>query len=193
MTASTDPVAPAASTHDVELIVDGTPHRCRVETRDSLLDVVRGPCGATSVHAGCEQGACGACTVVLDGDLVRSCLVFAVQVDGAEVDTVASLAGDDGTLHPVQEAFARHHGLQCGYCTPAMVLAVVDLLATDPDPTEVQVRTALAGNLCRCTGYAGIVAAALDVAGATGTDRAPAGAVPPSEVAVGLTAAGAAP
>lgn len=165
MAAPPDPPIDAASGHLVTVTVDGARHRCPVEARDSLLDVLRRSCGATSVHAACEQGACGACTVVLDGDLVRSCLVLAVQADGSTVETVASLADDDGGLHPVQDAFARHHGLQCGYCTPAMVLAVVDLLATTPEPTEHQVRTALAGNLCRCTGYAGIVAAALDAAG----------------------------
>lgn len=183
MTTSSHPTTSASTTHDIDLTVDGTRHRCRVEARDSLLDVLRGPCGATSVHAACEQGACGACTVVVDGDLVRSCLVLGPQADGATVATVASLAGDDGTLHPVQEAFARHHGLQCGYCTPAMVLAVVDLLATTPDPTEHQVRTALAGNLCRCTGYTGIVAAALDAAGVT----------EPREVPVDLVTAGGIP
>lgn len=147
----------------VDVTVDGTVHEIDIEPRTTLLDALREQCGATSVHAGCEQGACGACTVLVDGAAVRSCLQLAVQADGVAVTTVAALGGPDD-LHPVQEAFRTHHGLQCGFCTPAMVLAAVDLLSTNPAPSEREVREALSGNLCRCTGYAGIVAAVLEVA-----------------------------
>ena len=147
----------------VSLTVDGQARELDVEPRLSLLDALRDQCGATSVHAGCEQGACGACTVLVDGAAVRSCLQLAVQADGADVTTVAAL-GTPADLHPVQDALRRHHGLQCGFCTPAMVLAAVDLLKTNPDPSEREVREAMSGNLCRCTGYGGIVAAVLDVA-----------------------------
>ena len=147
----------------ITITVDGRVIELDVEPRTSLLDALREGCGATSVHAGCEQGACGACTVLVEGGVARSCLLLAVQADGAEVTTVASL-GTPERLHPLQEAFRRHHGLQCGFCTPAMVLAAIDLLATNPTPTEHEVRDALSGNLCRCTGYGGIVDAVLEVA-----------------------------
>jgi aerobic-type carbon monoxide dehydrogenase small subunit (CoxS/CutS family) len=155
----------------VKLEVNATPVEAEVEPRETLLDLVRTHLRLTGAHAGCEAGACGACTVLLDGETVRSCLVLAVQCGGRAVTTVEAL-GTPGELHPVMDAFHRHHGLQCGFCTPAMVLAAVELLAEDPHPDEAAVREALAGNLCRCTGYAGIVDAVLaaaDTADASGS------------------------
>ena len=128
-----------------------------------LSDFLRQQLGLTGVHVGCEHGVCGACTVLLDGAPVRSCLMFAVQMSGAEITTIEGLVEGD-TLHPVQEAFRRNHGLQCGFCTPGMVLTSVDLLRRHPHPDTNTVREALSGNLCRCTGYEGIVAAVLDAA-----------------------------
>jgi len=148
---------------NVKLEVNGTAAEVAVEARETLLDVLREHLALTGVHAGCEQGACGACTVLLDGEPVRSCLVFAVQCEGERVATVESF-GSPGALHPMMESFRRHHGLQCGFCTPAMVLTAIALVAEKPQLTAEDVRLALAGNLCRCTGYAGIVDAVLDVA-----------------------------
>jgi aerobic carbon-monoxide dehydrogenase small subunit len=146
------------------LRVNGGEHRLDVEPRRLLADVLRDDLGLTGTHLGCEQGACGACTVLLDGGAVRSCLLFAVQAEGAEVTTVEGLARG-GALHPLQEAFRDHHALQCGFCTPGMLLAAVDLLARNPAPTAAEVREELSGNLCRCTGYGRIVDAVLDAAG----------------------------
>jgi aerobic carbon-monoxide dehydrogenase small subunit len=157
----------------VKLEVNARPVEVEVEPRETLLDLVRTHLGLTGAHAGCEAGACGACTVLLDGETVRSCLVLAVQCGGGTVTTVEAL-GTPGELHPVMEAFRRHHGLQCGFCTPAMVLTAVELLAEDPHPDEATVREALAGNLCRCTGYAGIVAAVLAAADAAAGPGEPA-------------------
>jgi aerobic carbon-monoxide dehydrogenase small subunit len=154
----------------VKLGVNDDAAEVEVEPRETLLDVLREQLRLTGVHAGCEQGACGACTVLLDGDPVRSCLVFAVQCDGKQVTTIEHF-GSPESLHPMMEAFRRHHGLQCGFCTPAMVLTAIALLEESPHPSEAEVRTALAGNLCRCTGYAGIVDAVLDVASASETGR----------------------
>ena len=151
----------------VKLAVNGEPVDAEVEPRVTLLDLVRS-LGLTGAHAGCETGVCGACTVLLDGATVRSCLVLGVQCDGHDVTTIEAL-GTPGDLHPVMRAFHEHHGLQCGFCTPAMVLAAVELLADSPRPDEATVRRALAGNLCRCTGYAGIVEAVL----AAGADPGP--------------------
>ncbi|HLH99966.1 MAG TPA: (2Fe-2S)-binding protein [Acidimicrobiales bacterium] len=150
----------------VSLEVNGAAVDLDVDPRETLLDVVRHRLGLTGTHGGCEQGACGACTVLLDGDPVRSCLLLAVAAGGHRVTTIEAV-GDPGHLHPVQEALSRYHGLQCGYCTPGMVLTVIDLLAHNPHPDEGQAREALAGNLCRCTGYAGLVEAivALGAAG----------------------------
>jgi carbon-monoxide dehydrogenase small subunit len=142
----------------VKLEVNGTVVEIEVEARETLLDVLREQLGLTGTHSGCEQGSCGACTVLVDGEVVRSCLVLAVQLTGRSVTTIEALGTPD-SLHPIQEALHRHHGLQCGFCTPGIVLAAVDLLETNPSPSEDQIREALAGNLCRCTGYAGIVAA----------------------------------
>jgi aerobic carbon-monoxide dehydrogenase small subunit len=128
--------------------------------------VLRERFGLTGTHLGCEHGVCGACTVLLDGDAIRSCLVFAIQADGAEVTTIEGL-GSEGNLHPVQEAFWEEHGLQCGYCTPGMIMASADLLRRNPKPDEAEVRHALEGNLCRCTGYHNIVKAVLSAAEAS--------------------------
>lgn len=141
---------------EVSLIVNGRSHLRQVPDRMLLSDFLRTELGLTGTHVGCEHGYCGACTVILDGEPVRSCLMLAVQASGHEVATVESMAGPDG-LHPVQEAFWNHHGLQCGFCTPGMLLAVRSLLEENPDPSEKEIRTYLAGNICRCTGYVQIV------------------------------------
>jgi carbon-monoxide dehydrogenase small subunit len=147
----------------VKLDVNGDAAEVAVEPRDTLLDVLREHLGLTGAHAGCEHGACGACTVLFDGRPVRSCLVFAVQCEGHPVATIEAFGRPDA-LHPMMAAFRRNHGLQCGFCTPAMVLTAIALLEETPEPSADEVREALAGNLCRCTGYAGIVAAVLDAA-----------------------------
>jgi carbon-monoxide dehydrogenase small subunit len=146
----------------VAFAVNGEMVQLDIEPRLSLLDVVRDDLGLTGTHAGCEQGACGACSVLMDGEVVRACLVLAVAADGAEVATIEHFGTPD-RLHPVQEAIWRHHGVQCGFCTPGMVMTAIDLLTRVPAPTEPEVREALSGNLCRCTGYSGIVAAIVEV------------------------------
>ena len=143
----------------VTLTVNGHHVTGSVDPRTTLADALRDEFGYTGVHLGCEQGACGACTVLLDGSSVRSCLVLAVQADGAAVTTVEGLAGPDGRLHPLQEAFRAAHGLQCGFCTPGMLMTAVELLAENPRPSTAEIREAISGNLCRCTGYQNIVAA----------------------------------
>jgi len=148
----------------ITLTVNGVRHEREVETRLTLGDFLRRDLGLTGTHLGCEHGVCGACTVHLDGEAVRSCILFAVQADGARVTTVEGLAKPDGTLHPVQQAFRDHHGLQCGFCTPGMLMTLAAFLAENANPTEREVREAISGNICRCTGYQGIVAAALDAA-----------------------------
>jgi carbon-monoxide dehydrogenase small subunit len=120
---------------------------------------IRDDCGLTGTHIGCDTGNCGACTVLLDGRAIKSCMMLAIQADGASIDTVEGLAGDGGELQPLQQAFADHHGLQCGYCTPGMLMSAKALLARSPSPTEAEVRKAIQGNICRCTGYVGIVEA----------------------------------
>ncbi|HEX2076155.1 MAG TPA: (2Fe-2S)-binding protein [Longimicrobium sp.] len=143
---------------EVSLSVNGVPQRRAVEPRLLLSDFIRHELGLTGTHVGCEHGVCGACTVLLDGEAVRSCLLFAVQADGAEVVTVEGLA--QGTeLHPLQEAFRDAHGLQCGFCTPGILLSMVPFLRDNPSPDEAEIREALSGNLCRCTGYQNIVEA----------------------------------
>ena len=137
--------------------VNGRPAAVDVEPRRTLADALREDLALTGTHLGCEHGVCGACTVLLDGAPVRACLMLAVQADGCQVLTVEGLAAPDGTLHPLQRAFAEHHGLQCGFCTPGMLLSALDLLRHDPSPTRERIRDALSGNLCRCTGYQGIV------------------------------------
>jgi len=146
---------------DVTLSVNGASRTASVEPRITLADVLRDELGLTGTHVGCEHGVCGACTVLLDGRSVRSCLLFAVQAAGHEVTTVEGLAAADGTLHPLQEAFHEVHGLQCGFCTPGFLMAARELLDANPQPTEAEVRTWLSGNLCRCTGYQKIVDAVL--------------------------------
>jgi carbon-monoxide dehydrogenase small subunit len=148
----------------IVLTVNGVRHSREVETRLTLGDFLRHELGLTGTHLGCEHGVCGACTIHLDGAAVRSCILFAVQADGSEITTVEGLARPDGRLHPVQQAFRDNHGLQCGFCTPGMQMTITAFLAENPAPTEREVREAIAGNLCRCTGYQGIVAAALDAA-----------------------------
>jgi carbon-monoxide dehydrogenase small subunit len=147
----------------VRLTVNGVERELDVEPRKLLVHALREDLGLTGAHVGCDTSSCGACTVHIDGEAAKSCTVLAVQADGAEVTTVEGLGSLD-SLHPVQEAFWEHHGLQCGYCTPGMIMAAADLLEREPDPTEAQVRLALEGNLCRCTGYHNIVKAVLSAA-----------------------------
>ncbi len=147
----------------VRLNVNGVEHELDVEPRLLLVHALRDTLGLTGTHVGCDTSNCGACTVHLDGRAVKSCTVLAVQADGAEVTTIEGL-GSEGNLHPLQEAFWNDHGLQCGYCTPGMIMAAAGLLAENPDPSEDEVRHALEGNLCRCTGYHNIVKAVLDAA-----------------------------
>jgi aerobic-type carbon monoxide dehydrogenase small subunit (CoxS/CutS family) len=148
---------------EITLTVNGTTHTCRVAERMHLADFLRHELQLTGTHVGCEHGVCGACTVLVDGVSARSCLMLAVQADGANVDTVESLARG-GELNPLQQAFQDKHGLQCGYCTPGILMSLTELLRDDPSPDEDAVRVTLSGHLCRCTGYQNIVAAALDAA-----------------------------
>lgn len=145
-------------THDITLTVNGTEHELSVEPRTLLIHALRDEMGYTGPNVGCESSMCGACTVHLDGDAVKSCTVLAVQADGAEITTVEGLA-EDGEFHPIQQGFQEEHGLQCGYCTPGMMMTSIQLLEENPDPTEAEIREALEGNLCRCTGYQNIVRA----------------------------------
>ncbi len=144
---------------EVSVEVNGVPRDARVPARRLLSDLLRHDLRLTGTHVGCEQGVCGACTILLDGLPVRSCLTLAVSVHGRAVTTVEGLAADDGTLHPVQQAFQDQHGLQCGFCTPGFLLSACGFLAEHPDPDDEQIRDGMAGNLCRCTGYVGILAA----------------------------------
>jgi aerobic carbon-monoxide dehydrogenase small subunit len=139
--------------------VNGARRQCAVEPRLLLSDFLRHELGLTGTHVGCEHGVCGACTVLLDGEAVRACLVFAVQANGREVTTVEGLAGSGDALHPLQAAFREAHGLQCGFCTPGVLMTLVPFLRDHPHPDERAIREALSGNLCRCTGYQNIVAA----------------------------------
>jgi carbon-monoxide dehydrogenase small subunit len=141
----------------VSIIVNGEHRGAHVDARKTLADFLRDDCTLTGTHLGCEHGVCGACTVLVDGTAVRSCLIFAVQVDGAEVTTVEGIAGSDGELSAVQAAFRDSHGLQCGFCTPGFIVSVTAFLRDNPSPTDEEIRDALSGNLCRCTGYQGIV------------------------------------
>ena len=148
----------------VRVTVNGEAHALAVEPRTLLVHLLRDTLGLTGTHIGCDTSNCGACTVHLDGQAVKSCTVLAVQADGAEVTTIEGMGTTDN-LHPLQEAFWNNHGLQCGYCTPGMIMAAADLLSRNPNPTEEEVRHGLEGNLCRCTGYHNIVKAVLDAAG----------------------------
>jgi len=147
--------------HPIQFILNGKPHAADVEPRMLLSDYLRHEANLTGTHVGCEQGACGACTVLVDGKAVRSCLMFAVQADGHEIRTVESLADSLDQLHPLQEAFREAHGLQCGFCTPGILMSMLPFLEEHASPTEAEVREALSGNLCRCTGYQHIVDAVL--------------------------------
>jgi len=152
----------------IRVTVNGRSYEKTVEVRKTLADFLRDDLDLTGTHLGCEHGVCGACTVVLDGAAVRSCLLFAVQAHGRELQTVEGLADGD-RLNPLQEAFRRHHGLQCGFCTPGFLMTLTCFLRECPDPTEAEVREAISGNLCRCTGYKNIVAAALAAAQSAAT------------------------
>ena len=148
----------AGDKHSVRVTINGERHERHVEPRLLLSDFIRHEAGLTGTHVGCEHGVCGACTVLLEGAPVRACLMFAVQADGAALETVESL-GEGDALHPLQEAFRQEHGLQCGYCTPGILMTLVPFLSQNPEPSDAEIRQALAGNLCRCTGYQQIVAA----------------------------------
>jgi carbon-monoxide dehydrogenase small subunit len=153
------------SKHFVEMTVNGRTHSGDIEARVSLSDFLRGEAGYTGVHVGCEHGVCGACTVIVDGKAVRSCLMLAVQASGAKITTAEGLAAADGTLHPVQQALRDEHGLQCGFCTPGVVMTLAALTGEGKNPSEEQLIAALSGNVCRCTGYQGIRRAAKRLAG----------------------------
>jgi len=150
--------------HDVELSVNGTSYRRGVEARLLLSDFLRHELKLAGTHVGCEHGVCGACTILLDGAPVRSCLMFAVQADGCELSTIEGLASASGDLNPLKQAMHEHHGLQCGYCTPGILMTMTAFLKENPVPSEEEVREALSGNLCRCTGYQNIVDAVLKAA-----------------------------
>ena len=148
----------------VTMIVNGQSYTREVETRLTLADFIRHEINLTGTHLGCEHGVCGACTILLDGLSARSCLMLAVQAEGCEITTIEGIAPSEDELHPLQQAFMDNHGRQCGFCTPGMLTTLIEFLRDNPDPTEREVRVAISGNLCRCTGYQGIVAAALDAA-----------------------------
>jgi aerobic carbon-monoxide dehydrogenase small subunit len=153
-----------SETRKIAIMVNGKRHEATVPVRVTLADFLRHGLKLTGTHLGCEHGACGACTILLDGQSTRSCLILAVQADGCEVTTVEALASDPKTLHPLQQAFHDHHGLQCGFCTPGILMTLIELLRDNPNPTEDDIRVGISGNLCRCTGYQNIVVAALDAA-----------------------------
>ena len=158
----------------VDLTINGTVHAVEVEPRTTLLDCLRDRLGLTGAHAGCEHGVCGACTVLCDGVAVRSCLMFAVQADGIAITTIEGIAPGPGELSVVQDAFCETHGLQCGYCTPAMILTAHALLASNPEPSREDIVHAISGNICRCTGYVQIVEAiALAAERMRGANRPP--------------------
>jgi carbon-monoxide dehydrogenase small subunit len=140
------------------LTVNGKPVTADIEPRTLLVNFIRDQLGLTGTHIGCDTAQCGACTIHMNGNAVKSCNMLALQAEGATIVTIEGI-GDQGKLHPMQEAFRQHHGLQCGYCTPGMVMSAIDLIKKHPNPTEAQIRTELSGNLCRCTGYHGIVKA----------------------------------
>jgi len=148
--------AEMAENMSVVINVNGAGRAVSVEPRKTLADAIREDLGLTGTHLGCEHGVCGACTILLDGEVVRSCLMLAVQADGAEITTIEGIAdGDD--LHPMQSAFSEYHGLQCGFCTPGMILAGIDVVSRNPDPSPQEIREEMGGNICRCTGYQKIV------------------------------------
>lgn len=143
--------------HKISFTVNDEPREVEIEPRRLLSDVLRENLGLTGTHLGCEHGVCGACTVLVDGQPQRSCLVFAVQLDGARIETVEGLAADEEGFHPLQQAFWEKHGLQCGFCTPGFLMSSKELLERNPDPSDEEIREGLAGNLCRCTGYVHII------------------------------------
>ena len=149
---------------EISLILNGREVTETVEPRVNLADFLRHRLGLTGTHLGCEHGVCGACTVNVNGDAIRSCLMFAVQANGRNVTTIEGIAGSNKTLHPIQEAFRNQHGLQCGFCTPGMIITLEAFLKQNTDPTEADVRRAISGNICRCTGYQSIVSATLEAA-----------------------------
>ena len=154
----------------VNVTVNGEARQSEVEPRLLLVHYLRDTLGLTGTHIGCDTSNCGACTVLLDGEAVKSCTVLAAQADGAEVKTIEGMAeGSNGAMHPLQEAFWEHHGLQCGYCTPGMIMTAADLLARNPNPSEEEVRHGLEGNLCRCTGYHNIVKSVMSAADKMGS------------------------
>ncbi len=153
--------------------VNGVEYKRTAPVRMLLSDFLRHELRLTGTHVGCEHGVCGACTVLVDGRSARACLMLAVQSDGCEILTIEGIANADGSLHPLQDAFQRHHALQCGFCTPGMLTTLMELLADNPSPTEEDVKITISGNLCRCTGYAGIVKAALDAAAVLRGEKAP--------------------
>jgi aerobic carbon-monoxide dehydrogenase small subunit len=157
----------------IELTVNGIAHQIDVEARWLLSDVLRHTIGLTGTHVGCEHGVCGCCTVLIDGEPARSCLTFAVQTDGAAITTVEGLAASDDELHPLQESFRMHHGLQCGYCTPGFLMTALPIYERAPEMSDEELRKAISGQLCRCTGYAGILSA---IRGAAEIERARKGA-----------------
>jgi aerobic-type carbon monoxide dehydrogenase small subunit (CoxS/CutS family) len=177
---------------DITLTVNGRPHAVRVEPRKTLVDTIRDDCGLTGTHIGCEHGVCGACTVIVGDQAVRSCLMFAVQADGKTIRTVEGLA-DGKTLHPLQRAFIAHHGLQCGFCTPGFLMLTANVLERDPDIGDDELIDVLSSNLCRCTGYQNIIkavraareemrASAPVAAPPTDTDTGPHDEAPPPEL-----------
>lgn len=141
----------------VSFTVNGRPYEVKVDARRTLSDVIREELGLTGTHLGCEHGVCGACTILLDGRPARSCLMLAVQADGADITTIEGLASDDGAMHPIQQAMHESHGFQCAFCAPGFMMSTVALLADNPTPSREQIREELSGNLCRCTGYQSII------------------------------------
>lgn len=158
-------------THSITLTVNGQAYTAEAPARISLADFLRHTLHLTGTHVGCEHGVCGACTVLVDGVSVRGCLMLAVQAEGSKVETIEGLAAADERLHPLQQAFRDNHGLQCGFCTAGMLMTLKEFLAETPNPTEAEVREAISGNICRCTGYQSIVAAALQAAAEMRNER----------------------
>jgi 2-furoyl-CoA dehydrogenase 2Fe-2S iron sulfur subunit len=158
------PLLKAGSRHRLSIVINGRRHTAYAEPRMLLSDFLRDEIGQTGTHVGCEDGVCGTCTIHVDGMAVRSCLMFAVQVDGRRIDTVEGLAAGDGRLSALQQAFRKHHAVQCGFCTAGILMSLGDYLQRHPNAGEEELRQALSGHLCRCTGYAGIIQAALSVA-----------------------------
>jgi aerobic carbon-monoxide dehydrogenase small subunit len=150
-------MATSGAVHVIDVTINGVPQTTPVQSRQLLVHFIRETLGLRGTHIGCDTGNCGACSVICDGELIKSCMMLAVQADGREIETIESIGDGRDGLDPIQEAFKEHHGLQCGYCTPGLVLAAKTLLAENPHPTDAEIRRALMGNLCRCTGYVNIV------------------------------------